>query len=100
MVALTDLSVMRTQVWMTEEIAVDRGRGARAREGAAEDSNWRARCRPPKALRVAVAGPRLAPYDPAVATETGKILLAEGQPDGALEEFGRALALDPRDARN
>jgi Flp pilus assembly protein TadD len=41
-----------------------------------------------------------APYDPAIATETGKILLAEGQPDGALEEFGRALALAPTDARN
>ena len=29
-----------------------------------------------------------------------KILLAEGQPDAALTEFGRALALNPRDARN
>jgi len=41
-----------------------------------------------------------APNDPAIPAETGKILLAEGQPDAALVEFGRALALDPRDARN
>src|ERR1035438_6119148 len=41
-----------------------------------------------------------APYEPAVATETGKILLSEGQAEGALEEFGRALALAPMDARN
>ena len=27
-------------------------------------------------------------------------LLKEGQPDAALPEFGRALALAPRDARN
>jgi Flp pilus assembly protein TadD len=41
-----------------------------------------------------------APNEPAIATEIGKILLNEGQPDAALEEFGRALALSPRDARN
>ena len=35
-----------------------------------------------------------------MAAETGKILLSEGQPAAALEEFGRALALDPLDARN
>ncbi len=40
-----------------------------------------------------------APYDPAIAAETGRILLAEGQPEGALEEFGRALALDPTNAQ-
>jgi protein O-mannosyl-transferase len=39
------------------------------------------------------------PHDPDLATETGKILLSEGQFAGALEEFGRALALSPMDAR-
>jgi protein O-mannosyl-transferase len=39
------------------------------------------------------------PYDPSIAAETGRILLSEGQPDGALAEFGRALALSPSDAR-
>jgi Flp pilus assembly protein TadD len=30
----------------------------------------------------------------------GRMLLREGQVDGALEEFARALALDPGDPRN
>jgi Flp pilus assembly protein TadD len=51
-------------------------------------------------LEVLAQARNLAPYDPAVAAETGKTLLAEGQPDAALQEFGRALALDPSDARN
>jgi Flp pilus assembly protein TadD len=53
-----------------------------------------------KALELLNQARQLAPYDPAVAAETGKTLLAEGQPDAALTEFGRALALDPHDARN
>jgi Flp pilus assembly protein TadD len=36
-----------------------------------------------------------APYDASIAAEMGKILLTEGQADAALEEFGRALALEP-----
>ena len=96
---LAGLSVQRTLVWMTEE------------------SLWREAVeRAPKKLRPklqlaralpAAKGLELlgkarleSPYDPAIAAETGKILLAEGQPDGALEEFGRALALAPTDARN
>ena len=40
------------------------------------------------------------PYDPAVAAETGRVFLDERQPDAALREFGRALALDPHNAQN
>src|SRR5262249_39897727 len=46
-----------------------------------------------KALELLNQARQLAPYDPGVAAETGKMLLAEGQPDAALTEFGRALAL-------
>ena len=42
----------------------------------------------------------LTPYDPAIAAETGKVRLGEGQPEAALQEFGRAPALAPGDARN
>jgi tetratricopeptide (TPR) repeat protein len=96
---LAGLSVQRTMVWMTEESlwreAVERA-----------PKKLRPKLQLARALPAAkglelLAKARLdAPYDPAIATETGKILLSEGQPDGALEEFGRALALAPMDARN
>jgi Flp pilus assembly protein TadD len=54
----------------------------------------------PEALRLLEEARRLAPRDPAVAVETGRTLLAAGNPAAALGEFGRALALDPRDAGN
>jgi len=43
---------------------------------------------------------QLAPQDPAVAAETGRVFMAQGNPAAALAEFGRALALDPRSAEN
>jgi Flp pilus assembly protein TadD len=52
-----------------------------------------------QALELLARARDLAPNDPAVPAETGRILLAEGQADAALAEFGRALALAPRDAR-
>ena len=96
---LAALSVQRTMVWMTEESlwreAVERA-----------PKKLRPKLQLARALPAAkglelLAKARLdAPYDPAIAAETGKILLGEGQSDGALEEFGRALALAPMDARN
>ena len=96
---LAALSVHRTIVWMSEESlwreAVERA-----------PKKLRPKLQLARALPAAkglelLAKARLdAPYDPAIAAETGKILLSEGQFDGALEEFGRALALAPMDARN
>ena len=51
-----------------------------------------------QALELLGKAEALDPKDPAVAAETGKTLLAEGQADAALSEFGRALALDPHNA--
>jgi tetratricopeptide (TPR) repeat protein len=98
-VVLVALSVQRTLVWMNDvtlwQEAVDRAphklrpklQLARALPAA-------------KALDLLAKARLEAPYNPDIATETGKILLTEGQADGALEEFGRALALSPMDARN
>jgi Flp pilus assembly protein TadD len=96
---LVGISVQRTMVWMTEESlwreAVERA-----------PKKLRPKLQLARALPAArglevLAKARLdAPFEPAIAAETGKILLSEGQPDGALEEFGRALALAPMDARN
>src|SRR5262249_48316788 len=38
----------------------------------------------------------IAPNDPEVAAELGKLFLSQGKPGEALVEFGRALALAPR----
>ncbi len=98
-VVLAALSVHRTIVWMSEE--------SLWREAVEHSPNkLRPKLQLARALPAAqglelLAKARLdAPYDPSVAAETGKILLGEGQFDGALEEFGRALALAPMDARN
>ena len=98
-VALMVVSVIRTQVWMTEESlwreAVDR-----APEKVRPKIQLARALPAAKALELLTQAEILAPHDPAVAAELGKTLLAEGQAEAALPEFGRALALDPRDARN
>jgi tetratricopeptide (TPR) repeat protein len=96
---LAGLSVQRTMVWMTEESlwreAVERA------PGKLRPKLQLARALPAAKGLELLAKARLdAPYSPEIAAETGKILLGEGQADGALEEFGRALALAPMDARN
>jgi Flp pilus assembly protein TadD len=96
---LAVLSVQRTLVWMNEESlwreAVERA------PGKLRPKLQLARALPAaKALELLAKARLDAPYEPAIAAETGKILLSEGQPEGALEEFGRALALAPMDARN
>ena len=96
---LAGLSVQRTMVWMTEE-SLWREAVARA-PGKLRPKLQLARALPAAQGLELLAKARLdAPYEPAIATETGKILLSEGQPVGALQEFGRALALAPMDARN
>jgi tetratricopeptide (TPR) repeat protein len=98
-VALTGVSMGRTQVWMTEE-RLWREAVRRAPEKVRPKIQLSRAVPAAEALELLAEARNLAPYDPAVAAETGKILLSEGQPAGALEEFGRALALDPLDARN
>jgi hypothetical protein len=98
-VALTGLSVGRTEVWMTEE-RLWREAVRRAPEKVRPKIQLSRAVPAAEALELLAQARNLAPYDPGVAAETGKILLAEGQTEAALEEFGRALALDPMDARN
>jgi protein O-mannosyl-transferase len=55
-----------------------------------------ARALPPEdALAIIDRARELAPENPAVPTERGRILLALGRPGDALVAFGRAVALDP-----
>ncbi|MBI3208587.1 MAG: tetratricopeptide repeat protein [Candidatus Solibacter usitatus] len=52
------------------------------------------------ALAVLADAKKMAPDDPAIATETGRVLLESGDAARALAEFGRALALAPNDPRS
>lgn len=96
---LAILSIGRTYVWMD-----DRRLWAEAVERAplkVRPKVQLARALPAaKAFEVLGQARDLAPNNPEVAAEIGARFLKEGQPDAALEEFGRALALDPRDPKN
>jgi hypothetical protein len=59
-----------------------------------------ARAAPPdRALALLDQAQRIAPNDPAVSAEQGRVLLLLHRPAEALTAFGRALALDPNDPR-
>ena len=99
MLALTAVSFARTGVWNSDE-ALWREAVRRA-PGKVRPKVQLARSAPPaEALELLAQARQLAPGDPNIAAETGRVLLAQGQAADALAEFGRALALDPRDARN
>jgi len=52
------------------------------------------------ALRYLDRAKELAPFDPEVSSERGRVLLESGDAANALAEFGRALALAPSNARH
>ncbi|HEV2444831.1 MAG TPA: tetratricopeptide repeat protein [Candidatus Sulfopaludibacter sp.] len=97
--ALAAVSVARTQVWMSDE-RLWREAVERAPDKVRPKVQLSRNVAPAEALTLLAEARRLAPNDPAVAAETGKVLLAAGRPAEALAEFGRALALAPRDAGN
>ena len=96
--ALMICSVFRTGVWMS-----DRSLWSEAVQRSPQKIRPKiqlARALPAaQALELLAQAREMAPQDPGIAAETGRILLSEGQPDAALTEFGRALALAPRDPR-
>jgi tetratricopeptide (TPR) repeat protein len=96
-IVLVALSIQRTMIWRTERSlwadAVDRA------PGRLRPRIQLVRALPPsEALPVLEEAKRLAPDDPQVATEEGRVYLELGQAAQALTSFGRALALRPRDA--
>jgi Flp pilus assembly protein TadD len=58
------------------------------------------RCCAADALEVLAAARRMAPEDPRIAAEMGRVLLSQGQARAALEEFSHAVAADPHNAPN
>ncbi|HYW44377.1 MAG TPA: tetratricopeptide repeat protein [Bryobacteraceae bacterium] len=96
-IVLALVSVSRTVVWRND--ASLWREAVRLAPEKTRPRIWLARALPAgQALEVLAQAREQAPNDPAIAAEIGKTLLSEGQPDGALTEFGRALALDPGNA--
>jgi hypothetical protein len=97
-VALAILSIFRTGVWMSDRSLW--GEAVARAPHKIRPKIQLARALPPAdGLKLLAQARTEAPQDPALAAETGRILLAAGEADAALAEFGRALALAPRDAR-
>lgn len=96
---LAGFSIARTYTWMSDE-RLWREAVAQSPEKIRPKIQLARNVAPDEALALLADARRLAPNDPNVATETGKVLLTGGNAAAALSEFGRALALDPRDARN
>jgi tetratricopeptide (TPR) repeat protein len=97
LVALVSLSFLRTEVWRTEEsLWAD----------AAEKAPAKVRPRiqlaravdPARALDILEQARRMAPDDPEIPSEEGRVYLSLGNPGQALVGFGRTLALAPRSA--
>jgi len=92
------LSFARTQVWQSEKTlwqeAVERSpRKIRPRIQLARAS------KPTEAVDLLKEAQRRFPDSPLVPAEMGKTLMLLGRPAQALPEFGRALALEPRNAQ-
>jgi len=98
-VAFVVLSIGRTQVWASDE-SLWREAVERAPDKLRPRIQLSRSVGTVEALAQLSVARRLAPDDPAVAAETGRVLLAAGRPAEALAHFGRALALAPRDAHN
>jgi len=98
-VALAAVSIGRTKVWASDE-SLWREAVRRAPDKVRPRIQLSRSVGTAEALALLDEARRIAPDDPAVAAETGRVLLAAGRPAEALAEFGRALALAPRDADN
>jgi tetratricopeptide (TPR) repeat protein len=98
-VVLAGLGAARTRVWMSD--ARLWREAVRRAPGKVRPKIQLARAVPAaEALELLGDAARLAPNDPDVAAETGRVFLKEQQFEAAVEEFGRALALDPYSAVN
>ena len=95
-VVLGMFSYVRVDVWRSQEgLWEDAMRSA---PDAVRPRIQLSRIRPPKdALVILEEAKNIAPHDPAVASELGRVYMQLEQPGEALKEFGRALAALPRD---
>ncbi|MEZ5354076.1 MAG: glycosyltransferase family 39 protein [Bryobacteraceae bacterium] len=87
----------RAQVWRSEAALWEDA--VRSAPGRIRPRIQLARALPPRqALEQLFEARNVAPDDPAVASELGRVFLEMGNPSQALAEFGRAVAANPNDA--
>jgi hypothetical protein len=97
LLALTGLSFVRTSTWRTEESLWSDAMAA-APEKIRPRIQLARSVEPARALQILEQARALAPDDPAIPSEEGRIYMSLGKPLLALPQFGRALALSPRSA--
>jgi hypothetical protein len=96
---LTAAGAARTWVWMSDE-RLWREAVRHAPDKVRPKIQLAHAVRAAEALDLLSQAHELDPHDPDVPAAIGKVLLDERQPDAALTEFTRALALDPGNAVN
>ncbi len=97
-IALVAISIHYTNLWRDPEALWSEA--VRLAPGKLRPRLQLARAAPPgRGLVVLEQARELAPDDPSVASEQGRILLSQGRSAEALGAFGRALALAPNDAQ-
>jgi Flp pilus assembly protein TadD len=89
----------RTAVWASDE-ALWREAVNRAPEKIRPRIQLARDLRAADALEVLAAARRIAPEEPRIAAEMGRVLLSQRQAQAALEEFSHAVAADPHNAQN
>jgi tetratricopeptide (TPR) repeat protein len=95
--ALVCLSFVRTATWQTEESLW--GDAVQKAPAKVRPRIQLARAvEPDRAIEILEQAQRMAPDDPQIPSEEGRVYLSLGNPGQALVEFGRALALAPRSA--
>ena len=88
------LSFARTQTWRTEESLWSEA-ATRAPDKVRPKIQLARAVEPARALELLKQAESIAPDDPRVAAEEGRVNLESGHPEQALVAFGRALALAP-----
>jgi tetratricopeptide (TPR) repeat protein len=97
LVLLTGLSIERTLIWRTEQ-SLWSDAADKAPDKIRPKIQLARAVDPERALAILEDAQRIAPNDPKIPAEEGRILLGQGKTTKALVEFGRSLALDPRGA--
>jgi Tfp pilus assembly protein PilF len=97
LLALVYLSFVRTEVWRSEEsLWTDAVQKAPAK--VRPRIQLARAVEPQRALEILEQARSIAPDNPQIPSEAGRVYLSLGKPVEALPEFGRALALQPGNA--